>query len=460
MEGMMDKFIISGGAGCDMTFFNNTVDGEAFIHHVNGQWLFDKKVYWSWLRPLANAGMSLHRIFLYCVGGKRKRSECFMPWQFVPASDAWDLRVKNQPFFDILRQQVVEANKMKTQVMVCIMNECEERKAERKEQSPFYHNINDVDGLYDRKALPFIAELTGWILEALQGTDFAIELINEGHRRGSGSADAVNAMLPKLIAADVKPWNISLGADILDTPLAGFRDVSDWKQRWPNELQPPDRENYDIFIDRNHLVKYYDAKYPNATHEVFYLICHNFADKADKEYPDIFPYGRRTGYAIEAGVDRNLANNRVCFSTDGTDNADAPSGRPSPERWKAAMLYVMRHNKRYKDSPLIDGRPKLWFDFLPGGESIPNIVKIMDAANEAHVEMFGEPLENRGKVPTYEQTYPDIVPIPDPITPDPITPDEPKPVKPPINWLGEWRNNWKWIVGGTIALIVLAILIF
>jgi hypothetical protein len=416
-ESMNDKFIVSAGYMCDMTYFDEVADGKAFIHHVNGQWIFDKNNFLSWLRPLANTGISLHRIALYCVGGERKRSQCFMPWVYVPDVDAWILNIKNQDFFNILRQVALAANEVGVQLMVCIMNECEERKAvpgdegERRRQSPYFHNVNGVQGLYDRKALPFIATLTDWILEALAGTDYSIELINEGHRRGSGSADAVNAMLPKLIAADVKPWNISLGADILDTPLAGFRDVGDWKQRWPNELQPPDRENYDIFYDRLHLVKYYnDTNYPKATWQVFYLICHNFADRADKEFSAIFPYGRRTGYAIESGVDRNLANNRVCFSTDGTDNADAPSGRPSPERMKAAMLHVMRHNKRYKDTPLIDGRPKLWFDFLPGGEGTASIVKVVDAMNEAHREFFGVDLENRGKFP--EPPTPPVPPVP------------------------------------------------
>jgi hypothetical protein len=48
-------------------------------------------------------------------------------------------------------------------------------------------------------------------------------------------------------------------------------------------------------------------------------------------------------------------------------------------------------------------------------------------------------------------------------------PEEPPPVvvppvvvptiKPPINWRGEWNNNWKIIVGGTIVLVILAIFI-
>jgi hypothetical protein len=72
--------------------------------------------------------------------------------------------------------------------------------------------------------------------------------------------------------------------------------------------------------------------------------------------------------------------------------------------------------------------------------------------------MFGEPLENRGKVPTYEQTYPDIVPIPDPITPDPITSE---PVKPPFNLQGWWNNNHKllMLLGIIVCLLILTILV-
>jgi hypothetical protein len=70
-ENMNDKFIVSAGYMCDMTYFDEAADGKAFIHHVNGQWIFDKNNFLSWLRPLANAGASLHRISLYCVGGER-----------------------------------------------------------------------------------------------------------------------------------------------------------------------------------------------------------------------------------------------------------------------------------------------------------------------------------------------------------------------------------------------------
>ena len=212
----MDRVIFSAGPMCDMTYFDEDANGAAFIHNVNGQWIFDKKNYWRDKQSIGNAGARVIRSALYCVGGKRLRSECFMPWGFVPSKDAWDLRIKNQVFFDILRQQVIEANKMRLAVMICVMNECEERKPDRREQSPFYHNVNGIEGLYDDKVLPYVRNLTTWILDALEGTDFYIELINEGHRRKSGSADVVNAMFPVLIQRNVPPWRISLGADVLE----------------------------------------------------------------------------------------------------------------------------------------------------------------------------------------------------------------------------------------------------
>lgn len=430
---MSDKLILSAGPMCGMTFLHHGPIDEvsvwdvldfkknAFIHFVNGNWIFNVKKYWSWLQPLANAGISQHRIALYCVGSLAPRSQLFMPWYYVSSADAFNLLVKNQPFFDVLRQMAIETNKMKVQLMVCVMNECEERKPARKEQSPFYHNINGVDGLYDNKALPYIGTLTDWILEALAGTDFAIELINEGHRRGSGSVEAVEVMLPKLYAAGVKPWDISLGADVVDYTYSN-PDI-EFTKRWPNEPHPPKFENYDFFMNR--LVKVYDPKYPNATHEAFY-VSHNFADDAPKEYGKERPYGARTDYTKVCWIDHNLASNRVCFSTDGTDFADAPSGRPSPARMKAAMLYVMRSNPQYKKTPLINGRPKLWFDFLPKGETIPDQVKIVDAMNEVHKEFFGEDLENRGKVPPYVE--------PEPVIPDPVIEPEPEPKTDITTW--------------------------
>ncbi|MBU2527714.1 MAG: hypothetical protein KKC03_14045 [Bacteroidetes bacterium] len=438
---MANKLILSAGYGCDMTFFDETPDGEAFIHHVNEQWLFDKKVYWSWMRPIANAGANLHRIFLYCVGGERLRSECFMPWEFVFERDAWDLRIKNQVFFDILRQQVIEANKMKLRIMVCVMNECEERKADRREQSPFYHNVNGVTGMYDRKALPFVSALTDWITEALAGTDYGIEFINEGHRRKSGSVEAVEAMLPKLLAADVKPWNISLGADVIDYTYT-HPDV-DFRERWPNELHPPDFENYDLFMNR--LVKVYDKKYPNATHEAFY-VSHSFAEGAPMDYGKGRPYGARTDYTKTVWVDRNLASNRICFSTDGAKNADLPGGRPSAARMKAAMLYVMQSNPRYKATPLIDGKPKLWFDYLPNHQTTAQIVEVVQAMAEAKKQFFGDWPENWGNVPTYEEMYPEPEP---PIPPEPPGPEP----------LPEINITWQGWLGLVVIFIVVVLAI-
>jgi len=474
---MPNKILLSAGYMCDMSFCADGPISEddsknAFIHNVDGVRIFNSKKFYDWLAPLAPY-IDLHRIALYCVGGDLPRSKLFMPWGFVPDRDAWDLRVKNQVFFDILRQMAVLANKLKVQLEVCIMNECEERKATannegpRRAQSPMFHNVNGFAGLYDRKALPFITTLTDWILEAVEGTDFAIEFINEGHRRGSGSPDAINAMLPSLIKADVKPWDISVGADVLDSALVGFKPVGDWATRWPNELQPPSehpnpiqpigKENYDLFIDRNHLVKYYDAKYPKATHQAFFSICHNFADKADKDFPAMFPYGRRTGYTIEAWIDRNLSSNRVIFSTDGTDNADLSNGRPSAARWKAAILYVLRFSPRYKASPLIDGRPKLRFDYLPSRQTTAQIAEICKAGAEAYKEFFGVALETK-VIPTYEELYPEQETPPDIIIDDEEKPDD-KVVESLLNWQG-WLNNriawvksnWGWVAGAILVL--------
>lgn len=394
---MADKLILSAGFMCDMSYTKEGADGEAFIHNVNGKWEFDPKLYWAWLQPLANAGINLHRIALYCVGSDAPRSKLFMPWHYLPGVDAWDLRVKNQSFFDILRMQAIEANKMNVRLMVCILNECEERTTARKLQSPFYHNINSVVGLYHEKALPYISILTGWILEALEGTVFAIELINEGHRRNSGSVQAVEVMLPKLLMAGVEPRWISLGADVID---GRFTNADKWLQRWPDELQPPKLENYDLFLNR--LVRVYDKTHPNATHEVFY-VTHSFGEKADEDFPAVHPYGRRTGYTKECWLDRNLASNRVCFSTDGTDHADDPGGRPSAQRMHDAMLYVMNSNPRFKLYPTIAGNPKLWFDYLPQRQKIPAVAEVVKQMSLAHKEFFGVWPENYGKIPPYQE---------------------------------------------------------
>ena len=452
---MPNKILLSAGHMCDMTYVGEK--GGAFIYFEDGHFCFDPDFFETWIQPLANKGIEMRRIALYCVGSELPRRVLFMPWKFVAEKDAWDLTAKNQEFFDILRQLVIKANSLKTRIMICVLNECEERNAiikngkvvdegPRRKQSPFYHNINGIVGLYDRRALPVVSTLTDWILKAVEGTDFAIELINEGHRPSSGSTDTVNVIIPRLLAADVPPWWISLGADVRDTATKGFRDVSDWKTRWPND---PDKENYDLFIDRLHLVKYYDARYPKATNNVFF-VCHSFATDPDEEFPKIFPFGRRTGYAKEAWIDRNLASNRVIFSTDG-------GRRPNAARMKAAMLYLINSNPRYKKSPMIDNKQKLLIDYLPEKQNTKQLEEIAQAMAEAYKEAFGAWPENYGNVPP-------TIPVPPIKSPDIIIDDDEEPddkvVESLFNWRGEWNNNKAWIVGGIVGLIVAILLGF
>lgn len=73
--------------------------------------------------------------------------------------------------------------------------------------------------------------------------------------------------------------------------------------------------------------------------------------------------------------------------------------------------------------------------------------------NDAHVEMFNEPLANRGNVPTYEEMYPEPPVI---IIDDEEIPDD-KVVESLFNWQGWWNNRIAWLKRnwGWIALVVL-----
>ena len=430
-----DKFLISGGYMCDMSYVTTDDTKPAFIHLTKSGAVksFDKKLFWDWYQPLANEGLNQHRIAIYCVGGKMPtggRSVIFLPWKFIKAKDAWqfyhievigqDTTGKdiskvvedfNEDFFTIKRQMCIELNKMNVQVMDDLADECQSHFPLRIAQSPFFHNVNGINGIYDPKALSVwgayarkeIANLKD--LKLKNGDPGVIfEIGNEIN--GKGGVEVGKVIIDELFAADIKPWNISIGAYMIQCKFMG-------KDAIPKYVCEDD------FTNQEKIAKYlgekYEKKYPDARNQAFRPV-HAVGGKATISGR---PFGERLHQAVDWWVDKLFNSARLILSSDGADGADGKGGRPSPARMKQIILYVLNRCPK-SNNYMAAGHYKFIFDHLPGGEKTPDVAKMIRAMAEAHYEFFGVWPENRGKIKPY------VEPKPEPVIVDECKPGETK----------------------------------
>jgi hypothetical protein len=466
-EKMSDKVIISGGYGCDMSY---TVVGEnlpAFVHLVNGRWVFDVVKFWSWYQPLSFEGMAGHKMWLYCAGGglpEGGRGVLLRPWPYVPAKDAWqffhievigkDTNGKditkvvydfNEDFFIVLRQMCEEQNKMLIVPDIAVADECQGHGAGRQVGSPFYVNVNGIKDVYDPKALPVYAALTKKLLATLQapskdfpnGVKFGIEMGNEIVSKGG--VEVAAAIWPELLAADVKPWDISLGADMIQCK---------YQPATKTYVCAHDFENQEYIAKEGE--RLYEPKYGGMVRNQFWRPVHDCGRPPD--FKDR-PFGELYHQAKDWWILHIAASARIIFGTDGANP------RPDAKTMKAMMLDALTScpkNTNY----MVGGRPKFRFDFLPDKESIPEVALVIRAMAEAYHEFFGVWPENRGKVPPYSGP----VPIPPTPIPTPTPTPEPGPVTPtpggkkiPFSWRGMLSNWWKFYKPELISLGVVVI---
>ncbi len=160
-----------------------------------------------------------------------------------------------------------------------------------------------------------------------------------------------------------------------------------------------------------------------------------------------FPNGFDNQFCIDVwGKETSLR--RCMVSDDGAPQGEPyvahpqPDGRwprPTPAQEYSAAVGLLRQ-------PFPKGLAIEVLGYKHNGE----IYEQLKAVSQAVKDATGEWPENYGKFPK------PVEPEPDPGTPQP----KPKTEGGGVNWRGEWANN-KWlIIGGTIALIVAAILIF
>jgi len=432
---------------------------KVYVYKVDGKWFFDKKVFYGWWRDVFNEGPSETRMLPDCSGGKMPaggRGTLLKPFLFDDTKDVWNFFFLNDEYFFILDQIVDTFNEMGVVVNSSLADECQGHGADRQAQSVYYNNNLNSVGVYDDKMFPYHANFVRRVLRLLKnkklkngrpGTNF--EIGNE--LNGKGGVELAKIIIDELYKEKIEPWRITLGAMMIKCRFLGYIDP-DTPGTWYDCKSK--RTNMDEIC--TYLVKVYESEklYMNSTHEVRW-VAHSFGDyiedKVRRPFGEIF----HQVHDWWVKVKRIVGSVRCWLDTDGCDNADGYTGRPSAQRMYDMIIKLVGDCP--KSAWLIGGFSKFTINFLPNGEKNFEMVLIARKMAEAVHKLTGKWPELRGKVKTYEEMYPEIEPPPPPRQHRLSRAAEPE-VKPPINWRGEWNNNKGKIIAGAVILLGITIL--
>jgi hypothetical protein len=395
---------------------------------------FDMGKWREWLRSSGNAGANGGRILAYAPwaypSGAVPIDKLWSPYRLDPVQRAWNLDLWNDAYFVTLRQMVAVAAEYNIRIWFSLFDNCQ-----------FHHGVtfsapwgNNVQGFRDYYAsLPYALKWVDKILSVL-GDDVNYELINEGEPRGD-MAKAVKwnvAVFDRLIAGGIKPENICWGA----LPSSIYKDGKfnqdrehDLAQQILSVTERRDREQSNKVYRAMHGVGKADEIVNGKTFPASY--CGEWAlqwwGKAHSGKGFLSDDGVRNGSNI---LDR-LPGGAYAYQ------------RPGAAEWYAVTMLILRADGGKVGKWIIERLPQN----LDPAVQLPALA---EGISKAYHDVYGVWPENYGKFPPV--IINDDVPEPEP-APEPATP------RPRFGWLGEWRNNWKWIVG-IVILIVLAIAIF
>jgi hypothetical protein len=386
-----DKVILLGSWMCDMSWQD--------VFDITGK--ADKALWMSWHRPLANAGASMTRNTLACYGGTAPKSSLLTPFVYVPEKDAFDLYRFNPVFWASFRKMAEWCAEIGTTLMVAIGNECEQRKPDRRAQSPWYNNTQGISDMYDRGTYPIWRALTKKVLDTLAGLDVCYEPINEGN--ATKALDVTEIIIEELFNAGVPSNRISLGAQMIQCEFMGYH--LPWDQQYVCANKFTNQEYIGKQVDRLYGAhRRNDCWYP--IHGIL-----NPAERTDR------PFGEKWTQAREWWVEHIGNSVRLFLSSDGAEKTPGTfNGRPPGERWAAAIRDMLEVGRR---NILIGGNPKFAFEIFQQGVPPAEFAAIVAQAADA-IEGMGYPLANRGK-------FPEPPPPPPPVDPPPVVP----PVTPP-----------------------------
>lgn len=389
----------------------------------------------AWLkrhRPLSNAGAMANRNALGCYGGTAPKSSLLTPFIYVPEADAFDLSRFN-PIFWVDRRLLGEWNNEVGRIDIAIIgNECEQRRADRKAQSPWFNNVNGISGLYDEKALPIWRALARKLIETLRapsegfpnGVDYLIEPINESN--DIRCLDAVRAILEEVKAAGYPAEKLAtIGAQMVQSEFQGYH------LPWPDQYKDPSKFTAVEYIQRI-VDELWGAKARNRVP----VPVHGVLNPAESKDPRR-SFGEKWTQMFEWWIER-LGNSVLLFiSTDGADKTEGTyNKRPLGSRVAASMKKALEEGRR---NILVNGLPKFRIEVFQHGGTPEAFAADVSLVADA-IEEMGYPLANRGK-------FPEPPSQPEP-PPPPVDPPELPPVVPPVAPAepAVTRSVWYWLI--------------
>ena len=394
-----DKIILAASWQCDMSWQD--------CFDINGG--ANKELWLSWHRPLSNAGANFARTNLACYGGNAPKSSLLTPFVYVPDRDAFDLYQLNPIFWTSFRKLCEWYNEIGRTIMVSIGNECEQRKPDRKAQSPWFNNIQSIDDMYQKETYSIWRTLTRKTLEVLDGLDFCIEPINEGN--ATKALDVFEIIIQELKAVDFPVNRISLGAQMIQCEFQGYNKPWDEQYKCANKFT--NQEYIGKIIDR-----FYGAHKRN---ECWYPI-HGILNPAERKDR---PFGEKWTQAKEWWVEHVGNSVRLWLSSDGSDKTHGTyNGRPSGDRWYEAIKDILKAGRR---NILIGKDPKFAFEVFQQGVPASVFAVVVSRCTDA-IRESGYTLANEGMFPepvVPPETEPEPEPEPEPQPEPEQQPDTP-----------------------------------
>jgi hypothetical protein len=413
--------------------------------------VFDLKAWEVFCQPGGNIGCTAARIMPYESAGLdgADPSEMFSPFLWDSIQQAWDLHLYNPVWFATVKEMIRIAAKRGISIQLALFDNCQRHivRGRSIRLSPWLNNVQGI---------PFymasLEQSLKWVdkIFAEYGNSIDYEIGNELTRYGNivDSAKWTAGVWEHLYKIGVSAGNISIGA--LPTFIKGTDKI--------------DGEN-DLTNQTHKLLL---RKYPNCPGRL--PTCPVDEHKCDKcllnKPPKFIPcYSHVTRHHLDETTMLEVAKN--CLGTqslcvdcssdgvvDGNSKTDihVEDGRtwrdPDYSQWFTVTEYLLN---KIKVQP--EYIPKLTIEILPHNPYEPEAwVHEFRGAIDAFKAKYGYYPTNYGKFPII---------IPDPVTP-PVVVTPPLvvvPSKSGVNLRGEWNNNWKIIVGGVVALIILAIVL-
>jgi hypothetical protein len=378
-----------------------------------------------------NIGCTGARVMPYETAGQEGAdlSEMFSPFMWDGVQQAWNLDAYNPVWFATVKEMIRIAAKYGVRIQLALFDNCQRHMVRGRSVrlSPWLNNVQGV---------PFymasLEQSLKWVdkIFAEYGNAIDYEIGNELTKYGNiiEAAKWTAAVWEHLYALGVPAGNISFGALPAfikgTTDIDGANDLSNQTHKAIGRKYPiPGKAGYAQFL--SHVTRHHLDE--TTMLEVAKNCLGTQSLCVDCSSDGVVDGNSKTDIHVE----------------DGRTWRD-----PDYSQWFTVTEYLLN---KIKVQP--EYIPKLTIEILPHNPYEPEAwVHEFRGAIDAFKAKYGYYPTNYGKFPII---------IPDPVTP-PVVVTPPLvvvPSKSGVNLRGEWNNNWKIIVGGTIVLVILAIVL-